>query len=338
MNIIKTIVVEFSKLAEDWDNWAFDYEQITVRTAGHTVTDTKTVIVFYAEKALIKLPLKTKSNLISVPHLELKELEQVLENIINVISFSEAANRQITSTIPSIFLSPTNEKEKKYLSEADGFDFGKKPRLQSTIKLKFDLDLCLKNLGDRFDGFRIISEANNTNNLSGKFHEYIRLFERAFKKANKHLIDPLARFLMQNEEMGYSLEEVRNWMGVRHKSIHSDQKEIFFVESDIRPYIYRVQQACYEVLFNKEKWRSPSIDRKVVYKIPAGTKSSSNDKFIVKGTPLEIVSEVLDESHSYKINFKVRLNPLPENWWAPNPNEVEFKGSSVKILKNEEEE
>jgi len=51
-------------------------------------------------------------------------------------------------------------------------------------------------LADRADGLALLVEASGIRHASGRFHEYIRVFERAFGKASRLLALPLAEFLL----------------------------------------------------------------------------------------------------------------------------------------------
>ena len=313
-----------------------NYGDITIKTHETKSKKDKNFILVTAEKELKELPSKTDKNLVKVPKDIIKELEQSLENVVNIISLCERLKRSISSTIPSIFLIITNDNEKKFLSDAKGFDFEKYDRVKNAAIIKFDIEFCLKNLNDRLDGIQIISEANSSEHLSGKFHEYFKFLERAFKRANRGLIEPLSKFLEQNSILGYTKEEIENWITVRHKSIHANRRDGYFVEGDIRPFISRIEQASYEVLFNKKTWHDRSSNRRNLFQISAGTKSSSNEIFAYKGAKMEMRMQLLDETGSYPLNLNAMFNKLNDNWWAPLTKDLKLGGNKLEVIENEE--
>jgi hypothetical protein len=271
MKLIKSVILCFPSIPENFSKWRIIYGNIKIQTLNKIPEKNQECLLISAEKPLKKLPIKTEKGLIQIDNIELKEVEQAIENIANIISLSQKVKRTISSTSPSIFLAPTTKKDKVFLENAAGFDFTTSNRTEQHAQIKFDIEFCLKNLNDRFDGIRIIAEANACDHLSGKFHEYLRFLERAFNRESRGLIVPLTDFLIQNKSMDYSQEEIKEWINARHKSVHANHKDGFFVEGDIRPIVHRIEQACYEVLLNKKTWRDKSSLRRNLFSIECGT-------------------------------------------------------------------
>lgn len=252
MKILKSVTINLSKIPEKLTRWTITIGDITIQTHPNKSEKSVEYLIVSAQKELYQLPRKTSNNLIVLPENELKSIEQSIELIANHLSLCENLQRSISSMSPSIFLVASSDEEQEYLEGVKGFDLSNVDRINKETKRTLDLEFCIKNLGDRPDGVLIFSEANSCTHLSGKFHEYIRLFERAFNRSNRGIIDPLSNFLKQNEILGYSKSEIEKWVDIRHKSIHANSPEGFLVEGDLRPYISRVEQACYDVLFKED--------------------------------------------------------------------------------------
>ncbi len=124
-------------------------------------------------------------------------------------------------------------------------------------------DILILNLLDRLDGVYILAESLCQEHSTGKYHEFVRLFELAFKKTFTNLTDELFEFL-QGSNKGYTKNEISDWINLRHPSTHADFKitQNIIFESDIARFIPRMEQAAYDVLLNKECWLNPKHDRR----------------------------------------------------------------------------
>ena len=336
MKILKIVICEFQKKPKNLYSYAINIDDVVVQILPQEYKKSKNGVFIAAEMEIKNSSLKDEEIIFKIPLNELSQLEHSIETLVDIISFAQGLKRTISSPSPSVYLKPISESEINYLRSIKEFDFQQKKRIESNIKIDFDLDMCL-NLDDRTDGIKIISEANSTNHLSGKFHEYIRFLELAFNKTNRALIEPTSKFLFNNSRMGYSKEEIKKWIYIRHKSVHANKKRGFYTEGDIRPFITRIEQACYEVLFNKSNWNDSSTTCRDFYKIPAVSKNPNNDLIIVRGTEFSITKQVLDESGSYPLNINIHFNNMPIGYWAPNSNELSLQDHTVTIIDDEEE-
>lgn len=80
--------------------------------------------------------------------------------------------------------------------------------------------------------------------------------------------------------------------------------------------IRRIEQAAYDVLFNKAKWRYPSAERRNVWSPPAGTALNSHDFFVVEGSEASLQFQMLDDFGSYPLDLSAGIEMLPEGWWS----------------------
>ena len=133
-------------------------------------------------------------------------------------------------------------------------------------------------------GISLLAEALSHSHPTGRFHEILRLFERAFRCSSSTLIKPLTEFLSNAKNQGFSEPEIKNWVvTLRHPATHADRNKDFVLEAAIRPVVHRMEQATYDVLFNKEDWRNPSSTRREIWKPISGTSSDKMGLFIIKG-------------------------------------------------------
>ena len=258
-------------------------------------------------------------NLIIIPNEIRKEIEEAIEAVVNFSVISTRSTRTITSSIPHIFIEYESEDEKKILDQTNGFflQFGKIPSV--TPKIDYD-NSTLELLQDRLDGIALLAEALSHSHPTGRFHELVRLFERAFHRTGSRLVEPLAEFLSGARNQGYTEPEIRNWVvEVRNPAIHGVREDELVLEAGIRPIVDRMEQAVYDVLFNKVNWRDTTPTRRDIWSPVSGTSSDNLDLFHIKGTETSFTFQLLDGFSSYPVSLldfsSILLNKIPENWW-----------------------
>ena len=261
----------------------------------------------------------TPENLILIPNDKREEIEKAIETVVNYLVVSTRVTRTFSSPNPYILISYENDREKKMLEQTNGFFL--EPTLIPSVmpKLEFD-DNILNLLQDRLGGISLLAEALSHSHPTGRFHEFLRLFERAFHHSSSALIEPLTEFLSNAKNQGFSEPEIRNWVvTLRHPTTHADRRDNFILEAGIRPVVHRMEQAAYDILFNKEDWRSPSSTRREIWKPISGTSSDKMDLFVIKGKGTSYNFQQLDGFSSYPLNLSgLGLIPsklIPKNWW-----------------------
>ncbi|NVN92530.1 MAG: hypothetical protein HXX11_18300 [Desulfuromonadales bacterium] len=327
MKLLRLGCLHFSELPEEWEKWRGTIGGIEIGTIGSNRTEKGVRLIVIAQAEMKYFPKVTAQGLAVIPEKLRKQLEGCIETMGNLISLSIRGRRTISSPTPSIALLPENDEERTRLAQVHGFSFLPGNRCETGSLIKFsDIGEYLEHLQDRLDGVALLVESIAHEHLTGKFHEYIRVFERAFRLSSKRLIAPLADFLCTSA-FQYSAQEVENWiLNIRHPITHADERECFLLESDVRPVIRRVEQAAYDVLFNKEMWRNPQSNRRDVWQPPFGTNSTNGDIFITQGFEVNLENQILDEFQAYPLDLQGIMKNIPIEWLAFPPSEIRASG------------
>lgn len=314
MKLIRLATLGFGSLKKEWRAWRFQLGAVTVETMDQVPREKDTKIIAHALVPLDELPGVNDHNLVIIPADKRRLAESALEAAANVMSVSCGCSREIASPSPSVALMPETDDERSWLRARKGIDVNRSMSTGATrlVSPKKTLDL----LGDRPDGLSLLSEALSHSHVTGRFHELMRLFERAFTLSSSKLIQPLSDYLSATT-LGYATSEVNDWVfRYRHPVTHADRREDFLLESDIRPIIDRIEQAAYDVLFNKKEWRSSSTGRREFWTAETGTSSPTGALFLKRGTETAIVLQLLDAFSAYPQDLSACLNKLPDGWWA----------------------
>ena len=176
----------------------------------------------------------------------------------------------------------------------------------------------MNQLADRADGLSLLVEASGISHASGRFHEYIRVFERGFGKASKLLAAPMTEFL--DPRFGFTVSELEVWFKeLRDPLTHADQRPTFLLERDINPVIDRVEQAATDVVFNKANWREADSERRALWTPQSGFVGPSGKVFLTKGTKPPMQGRLLDEYGSLPMGLKAMISPTSMGWVAAGP-------------------
>lgn len=337
MKLIRTVTYTFNPPQDKWKFAKFDDGVVELNTYSTTkdMQPNPNTLLAIAEIKLDDKPKLDEDGTVEIPEIPRKLLERRIEDVANIISVSEKCERRISSTYPYVSFRPENDEERKWLDSTNGIKYVGKSLQEIHFSLQEDF-MKNKFLNDRLDGIAILAEAQSCSHLTGKLHEFMRFFERAFTLSSTSLIKPLSDFLEQSE-IKIKKEDVVKWIvDLRHPATHADKKEYFVLESDVRPHIYLIEQAAYDVLFNKTKWRGKSIERREAFKPKAGV-GNDNIGFIVKNSiGITFQSQILDQFSAYPINLGGALTSIPDEFWFKkfenNPNINENKKTEISKL------
>jgi len=177
------------------------------------------------------------------------------------------AEHVIFSPRPYLMLEPASDREVEWLLMTDRLAI---PGLSGGgVRIApgewIDQDFA-RVLADRLEGVALLAAGLSGGQGVAKLHELMRVFENGFRLAGHSLVEPLTKFLQSYPkwELGYESKEVRRWIAdLRHPATHADLRHAksIVMDSDVAADLPRIEQAAYDVLFNKARWHHASFDR-----------------------------------------------------------------------------
>lgn len=175
----------------------------------------------------------------------------------------------------------------------------------------------LSGLQDRLDGVALLAEALSHRNALGRYHELIRLFERAFARKAGALGPFLVPFLMDDASPhGFTKKEIHRWVEARPKASHADHRPEFLLEADLRPWVQRMIEAGYEILLNKAVWQAPATGRRNLWRPTAGSLNAKSDLFVTESHDAMLHFQFLDGFGSYPLLLAGPIDALlPDGVW-----------------------
>jgi hypothetical protein len=314
----------------DLQPWTAGVDDIVVE-AGRLKSSGSGGFLLIASVPLVKRPTSTPDGL-RVPLTPRRRAEEAIESTANAVSVAVGRARGIASPYPYVGLMPDSVAEREWLDSTRGF-----------IPLPFhqiahvgtprDLELVGRLGNDRPDGIALLAEALAHTHSTGRFHDLIRVFERAFTLGVPRLPQPMARFL-RGARLGYSRREIEHWMlNLRNPITHAN-RPTFRTEADVRLVTYRMEQAAYDVVLNKAIWADPSTRRRNRWKPATGTRSASGqDVFIEQGsTGVSLNAQILDGFGTYPLHLRGMLTAPPKGvWWRVAGEEGSTRQFRVRV-------
>jgi len=319
MKLLRLVTAYFKPIPpECWRSWRIDMEGICVSTHGCTEDDDRLRLVLGAEIDLREWPPLSEAGLVQIPAEERRTAEFALETAANFVSIAEECQRSISSPTPCVAFLPEDDEERTWLESSKGLELNGVAYGRACVDLT--VDKLQAAISDRVDGLALLAEALAHDHATGKFHEFVRLFERAFTVSCSKLVAPLADFLA-SAPGDFSRSEVNEWLVmIRHPATHADRRPGFLLEADVRPAIPRMQTAAYDVLLNKDQWHSPCTARRDVWHSQCWV-GPDLDIHIVRGTDVKLKFQALDDVGRYPRDFSANIEQLPEGWWCKRPSQ-----------------
>jgi hypothetical protein len=321
MKLVRLAILYFHTKESDWmrESWRVRLADVVVSSQkignAPEITDKQRQLVF-ASTILEKQPIKTPDNYLIVPEEERRKAEQAIETVANIFSVIERCQRDISSPFPCIAFLPETDDEFEWLESSSGIYAQREAIPDARFKLNLDDDL-IYSLLDRLKGVALLAEALAHKNATGKYHEFVRLYEHAFHLPLTLLDKKIFNFL-SGANLGYTRDEINQWIKFRHPSTHADfkkTKELVF-EADIKRYIPRMEQAAYDLLINKNKWHSAETERRNIWKPDNVTVSSNGDLRMIQGERSVFQFQSFDEFNSYPFDLNGFLPNLPKGFWS----------------------
>lgn len=311
--LIRLVIATFGAKLSKWTDSPHTDSAITVkpyRSPLLDAPDNTTMTLLEASRIVDYFPVD--DNVIHVPDALRRGLEMALESHIDTVAVLNQCTRSIASPHPYIAIEPVD-------SDATTWLRGKHVHVSTTgipVRMWHDFDFTstLPHLCDRLDGVALVAESLGHTHPTGQLHELIRFFERAFALAAGRVCrNELPSFLDANAK-GFTAAEVGHWLHLRDTTAHADRRPNFALQADTRPVVNRVEQAAYDVLFNKKTWRDPSLERRDVFTPFCGSSNKDGGMFLTQGQPAIIKMSLVDGFHAYPCNLNAFINNIPHHW------------------------
>jgi hypothetical protein len=87
----------------------------------------------------------------------------------------------------------------------------------------------------------------------------------------------------------------------------------------MKPVIARVEQAGYDVLFNKKHWKKPCRERRDVWKPLVATLTEQGKLKVTKGKYANFTMSVLDPFGAFPFDAGFQVKSLPPGVWSKWP-------------------
>jgi hypothetical protein len=330
VKFVRLATFSFQDARDQWKSWVMEAGKIKVQTHGSWRKEKTLKLLASATLQLKGYPGLTDDNLVMIPDDVRSQAELALETAANLISIIEHCQRSISSPTPCVALVPESAMDREWLGQRLGIELRKVATAGARVSL--DLGVVQTLVADRLDGVFLLAEALAHEHATGRFHDLNRFFERAFARSGTHLVRGLFKFL-RDANQGFTKVEVKEWVfDIRHPATHADREGHFLLESDVRPVVGRMEQAAYDVLFNKEVWRDSSANRREGIRLTSGTTSArSADMFVVRGTEMTMRVQLLDPFGRYPMDLEGFLEKPPADWWCPDPRAAKSESGKVSL-------
>ena len=315
MKLLRVATATFTPDPGIQKSWEIEFGNCRISTREVSPQDPESWRVLLIAETQIDFPEINDDGYIALPEDSRRELEFCLETIANFISVTGQCRRVVSSATPSAALIPEDPGERERLQQSRGFYTQQKSIVSASGASKLDSEL-MKSLSDRWPALALLAEAKSHSLSAGKFHEYVRLFESAFALQFSQLTKKLRQFL--NPVYGYTTDEIASWSSIRDPLTHADGKKsnFIFLDADARQYTQRMEQAAYDVLFNKLKWHDRSSERRQVWTPIAATTSADGNIIVKQGSAPKISMQVIDEFGIFPKDLNAILTAPPDDWWA----------------------
>lgn len=288
-----------------------------------------------AHVPLVRRPKRTADCEVVIPDRERRVATVALETAANVLSLSFAARRSLSSPNPYIALLAETPEEERWLAESPGLHRGLDGVARQSLRVQLPLDSdAIHSLRDRWDGVALMAEALSADHATGRFIEFMRVFERAFGLAAGGIAASLSAFL--DPRFGYHTAEIEHWtMTLRGSAAHADRRRTFVLESDVRPHLARVEQAAWDVLLNKESWRDDLLRRRRSWTPDGGLVTAKGDLVAAQYSTPNLIVELNDRWEEFPLDLESRVR-VPANWWPRPPERLGTVPKSFTVVPQEE--
>lgn len=329
LKLVRLASVYFHPISKELRSWSLRIGDIEVKTTGYREKEDKLNCLVAVEVPLPSAPKLTSDNLIVVPEIPRKQAEGALEVAVNTISVAKACKREIRSSIPFLAFLPEDDEARAWLETTNGIDVCTLVLPRCNVSIDLTNATLVNSLNDRLDGVELMAEALAHDHITGRFHEFMRLFERAFKLNRNGLIKPLTLFL---NKPYYTETEIKKWVvDLRNPATHANKNYEYVLEADIRPVIEIIQQAAFDVIFNKAKWYDPSTESRSLFLPTTRVAPGDPPLYIRKGHTGDIGFQILDGFSAYPVDVSAGYDSLPNGYWSKTHEKMKSKRFGMKV-------
>jgi hypothetical protein len=315
VNLVRLAVLSLSNpTREEWD-WEVEIDKVALNTHSLRKASDVTHILIAAQLPLASLPSRSASGRIVIDEELLRRCERAIESFADLAAVAARSSRTLSSPTPEVAFSSVSKEERAWLDESAGVD--RPGEWRGAFLPGIDLsDAALGLLDARPDGVALLAEALSIDHPTGRFRELLRVFERGFKRSPYRLVDPVAEFLAHFDVLQYGQDETHHWfVTLRDKATHADKREDFALARDVEPVLSRVEQAAYDVLFNKANWRSADTERRAAW-LPEGGVLPDGSGVIRRDGRAPFVAKTMDGFEAFPLNLQARMTePYSSDWW-----------------------
>ncbi len=312
MKLLRFIVIEMTGSPGEWMKCSFSVADVHLSIQHSWEKQGKHFLLACADIVIDPKIEVNADGYVVIPDKQRKQAEEALENLANLIAVSTRSARRITSPIPYFAMLPEDSELLSQLQSTKGLFLPNGGIC--TASYEVSVDDCINHLSDRLDGVALLAEVLAQEHLVGRVRELFRFFERAFKTDGERLGTLLKQFL-QNTPNKFSAQELNEWVRFRGQTIHADRSNEFLLERDLRMTAFRMEEAGYDVLFNKDQWRDASTARRSNLRLPGGSRENTGHLlFKTPSSTIRAQFQFLDASGAYPINLEMDLTQrlLPE--------------------------
>jgi hypothetical protein len=318
VKLIRIAIIYLTPARTGWDSWEMRVGRVAVRTMeigkAPAIRNAKRLLVT-SGVLLSAFPVIDNERLIDPPPDERRGCEHGIEIAANTIAVLSRSSCRISSAWPPVAFVPESDEERAYLAGAQGIRYQHQSVIGAASPIPMTSEL-LRGLTDRFDGVASLADFFATDHALAGYREAARFLEMAFALPTSQMEKKLAVFLTSGP-FGYTRAEVASWLLHRHGAMHGDQRKTssFTWDSDVRPFIDRIEQALLDVLFNKAEWSSSTQVRRAAWTPLYGTQSETGAVFATQAERGTMSLQMLDAWGTFPLDLS-SLDPPPPNWWC----------------------
>ncbi len=223
----------------------------------------------------------------------------------DLLGVTYQCRRVVRSPKPCVALSGEDDQERDTLKAATGLRAPLRSRPRAVLLPEM---LAGSSIGvtvvDRLDGLALLADALSEDGPVGQVHDLFRVLERAFATGPVSCIDPLLALLQAGPvDLGWSRDEIADWfLRLRPEVTHADRRPVYARAADVAPHLGRIEYAAYDVLFNKETWRTTDGARRNAILLGAGIERDG-DTMRIQRPDVTIVMPWIDPFGVFPIDF-----------------------------------